>query len=352
MEIITLEKKDALTVFTSTNGTDYFIRQIEEEVNTFIPNLKTAKSRSEIASMAAKVAKSKTYLDSKGKELVDELKRQPKLVDAERKRMRDALDALRDKVRKPLTDWENAEKERVHLIVQKLDRLSSLPEIDVVSDILKKHLKDLEETAIDDSFGEFANEAATLKDAAINSTRIRLNETLKREKESEELEILRRESAEQEQKEREERIAKEAEDRAKKQAEESAQKAIDEANAAAEKSRLAALEAEKRERESKEAEERRAAQIEEDKKQAELLAEKRIADAKREESERIAKEAEDEEAERKRRSNLKKHRDSVIAETIHDLKGIATFDGISDEAIKHLLREVYSGNVRHLTINF
>ena len=63
--------------------------------------------------MAYKVARSKTALDEQGKELVGAIKKQSGEIDAERKRVRDELDALKDEVRKPLTDWENAEKERV-----------------------------------------------------------------------------------------------------------------------------------------------------------------------------------------------------------------------------------------------
>lgn len=103
-ELIVIPKETALEVFTQTNGLDSYIRQIEDEVNSFVPDISTAKSRAAIASIAAKIAKSKTYLDGVGKDLVDKLKEQPKLVDAERKRMRDKLDALKDQVRKPLTD--------------------------------------------------------------------------------------------------------------------------------------------------------------------------------------------------------------------------------------------------------
>jgi hypothetical protein len=43
--------------------------------------------------MAYKVARSKTALDDGGKKLVADLKQIPKKIDAERKRVRDPLDA-------------------------------------------------------------------------------------------------------------------------------------------------------------------------------------------------------------------------------------------------------------------
>jgi hypothetical protein len=49
--------------------------------------------REAIASMEYKVARSKTALDDGGKKLVADLKQIPKKIDAERKRVRDPLDA-------------------------------------------------------------------------------------------------------------------------------------------------------------------------------------------------------------------------------------------------------------------
>jgi len=83
-----------------------FLAQIRAEIDAFVPDVSTKKGRDAIASMAYKVAKSKTALDGLGKELVAELKQIPALIDAERKRMRDTLDAWRDEVRKPVDDWE------------------------------------------------------------------------------------------------------------------------------------------------------------------------------------------------------------------------------------------------------
>ncbi|OCS62006.1 hypothetical protein BBZ50_02590 [Escherichia coli] len=51
---------------------------------SFVPDITTAKGRKEIASLAYKVAQTKTYLDGLGKDLVAELKEIPKLIDANR----------------------------------------------------------------------------------------------------------------------------------------------------------------------------------------------------------------------------------------------------------------------------
>lgn len=62
--------------------------------------------------MAHKVARSKTYIDNAGKDLVAELKALPKQIDESRRVVRERLDALKDEVRRPLTEWE-AEQDRI-----------------------------------------------------------------------------------------------------------------------------------------------------------------------------------------------------------------------------------------------
>ena len=102
----------AAEVFATPDSLTSLIQGIRAEVETEAPDLSTAASRQRIASLAYKVARSKTALDELGKQLVSEWKTKSAAVDKERKRVRDELDALRDQVRKPLTDWED-EQERI-----------------------------------------------------------------------------------------------------------------------------------------------------------------------------------------------------------------------------------------------
>ncbi|AYH33265.1 hypothetical protein F6Q07_22925 [Pectobacterium parmentieri] len=111
-DLVVIEKSTALDVFKSSDSVEDIISKVEREVESFVADVNTTKGRKDIASMAYKVAQSKTYLDGLGKDLVAELKEVPKLIDANRKTVRDRLDALRDKVRQPLTEWE-AEQERI-----------------------------------------------------------------------------------------------------------------------------------------------------------------------------------------------------------------------------------------------
>lgn len=111
-DLVVIEKANALSVFKSGDQIEEILQKVEREVMSFVPDVTTAKGRKEIASLAYKVAQTKTYLDGLGKDLVAELKEIPKLIDGNRKTVRERLDALKDKARQPLTDYE-AEQERI-----------------------------------------------------------------------------------------------------------------------------------------------------------------------------------------------------------------------------------------------
>ncbi|HBZ0657795.1 TPA: hypothetical protein MJC30_20375 [Klebsiella pneumoniae] len=112
MDLVVIEKKNAMAVFTNNDQLDPLIEAIEKEVRSLVPDVTTKKGRDAIASMAHKVARSKTYIDNAGKDLVAELKALPKQIDESRRVVRERLDALKDEVRRPLTEWE-AEQERI-----------------------------------------------------------------------------------------------------------------------------------------------------------------------------------------------------------------------------------------------
>jgi len=330
-ELIVIPKETALEVFTQTNGLDSYIRQIEDEVNSFVPDISTAKSRAAIASIAAKIAKSKTYLDGVGKELVDKLKEQPKLVDAERKRMRDKLDALKDQVRKPLTDWENAEESRIDEIKSVLEIMKQIPDAGFGSVAIASHLKRLKSTVIaKERFMEFTEDAAVIKDEYVERCERLLAQVEKHEEEQKELERLRAEKVAREQKEREERLVKEAEERGKREAEEAAKREI-------EKVQAAAFAAQEKIRIEREAEDREKIAIEEGKERMRLAEEaKNEAEAKRlaqEEAARIANED---------------HRKKIILDAAESL----IYEGIDEVTATAIIDLILDGKVKHVSIKF
>ena len=108
--IAIFDKNYDLAVIYGGDGVDDILSAIHTEVESVVSDVESAQGRKDIASMAHKVSKSKVALDNLGKDLVKGWKDSAKKVDADRKKVRDDLDALRDTIRDPLTKWE-AEQE-------------------------------------------------------------------------------------------------------------------------------------------------------------------------------------------------------------------------------------------------
>ena len=68
---------------------DQFYEAIKAETDKLVPDLTTEKGRKEIASMAHKVAKTKTAIDAAGKLLNEEARSKINIVDAARRDIRD-----------------------------------------------------------------------------------------------------------------------------------------------------------------------------------------------------------------------------------------------------------------------
>lgn len=266
----------AITVYQGKPVTE-IISHVEklakEEVAQY--DIATANGRKAIASVAYKVAKSKTFLDDLGKDMVEDWKAAAKKVDANRKLIRDSLDALKEEVRKPLTDWENAEQERKSLRESRIKeitdlRLAQYDNVNAVDDAIAKIV-----AAADFDWMEYLEQAQDVATVSKTMLEAKKAELLKAEAERAELERLRLEAAAREQKEREERIAREAAESATKAAE-----AVARANAEkAEQARLEAVaQAEKAKRDAELAVQREREKVEAEKKAAEAAEQKRSAD--------------------------------------------------------------------------
>ncbi|MFA1602311.1 hypothetical protein ACDW82_01505 [Alcaligenes faecalis] len=340
----------ALQIYQTPNGLDPYIERIRQEVTGHAPNLKTDKGRKEIASRAFKVRKIKTALDSLGKEQVDRLKEIPKLIDAERKRMRDELDALADEVRKPLTDWEEAEASRVALHRADLDGMADQARevggLDAES--LRQRIATVESAMIGEAWEEFEAEAHRVKAKALEILNAALTERQKYEAEQAELAELRRKQAEQEQKDREAEIAKQAADKARADAEAKAQA---ERDAAAKREADARAAAERAEQERTEAIERQK-QAEAQAEAERLAAEQRAKDAaeaarqaeiKRQADEKAAAEA----AQRKHEADIA-HKDSI------NNAALAAFieNGMPDECAKQAVILIAKGLIPAIRIQY
>ena len=207
------------------NGLEKFLEQIREGVNE-VPDLSTAKGRARIASLAAQVSRSKTAVEKPGRDYLKRLKEQPKVVEAELRRFVTECDQLRDEVRRPLTEWEDAEKSRTEALQQRLTNLRALADvIDAAGNYLpsadiQDRIQEAKSVALDESWQDRVAEAGVAKDSTIQQLESSLAVAQKREYEAAELERLRKETEEKSRIEREETIRREAAEKATRDAEE------------------------------------------------------------------------------------------------------------------------------------
>jgi hypothetical protein len=271
-EIIPSEEKSA-ELFVP-NGLDKIIAIIRREVEQFQPDISTEKGRKAIASLARKVASSKSRLEEYGKNLSAKIKVQAVGIDAERKRMRETLDELRDQARKPLDDYESAVKIRVESHEQALKdviELGNVPFGATVAEI-EGRLSKLDEFGIR-PWEEFAERASLAYDATLS----RLSSILAETKQQEAMQVAF-------QKSEADRIAREAKEAKEQQEKDQAERDMRIAREATEKAESAAKDREAASLREKEAAEARAAKAEQDAKDAAERAvaaeQKRATDAK------------------------------------------------------------------------
>ena len=122
-DLVVLDNVKAAEIFQTEASLDVYLKKAVAFADSFVADTTTAKGRSEITSRASKVVKLKNTLDGMGKDLVSEQKAEIKRVDAIRKHARDTLDELKARIRKPLTEWEEAEKRRQEELNQHLNEL-------------------------------------------------------------------------------------------------------------------------------------------------------------------------------------------------------------------------------------
>lgn len=329
-DLVVIEKANALTVFKSADQIEEILAKVEREVMSFVPDVTTAKGRKEIASLAYRVSQTKSYLDGLGKDLVADLKEIPKLIDANRKTVRDRLDALRDRARQPFTEWE-AEQERIKAeeqarIKAEEDRKRFESDHEIALLMNEKHDREAKEKAEEAERQRIAHE-----------------------------EELKRQAAEQAKREAEERAAAELA---------AAKKREEDAIAAKAQAELLAKQAQERaEREAKEAQERTAKLAQEAREQAEREKQEAIAAEQRkaqEEAARIKREAEQKEsarlAEEKRIADEKakreadvKHRKAIGTDIVNALTANTS---ISREQAIEVLKTLMDGLVPRTQINY
>jgi len=323
------------TVF-APGGVEGILSKIEAEVSAEVFDIGTPEGRERIKSVAYKVARSKTALDDMGKELVSGIKAQAAGIDADRRAIRDRLDALKEKVRGPLTAWENAEQARIAnhegtlvWIVQAW-QFANPPTAAAIGERI---------TALDNEIArdwqEFAERAAAAHQESREKLTVMLAAAEQRERDAAELAELRRLKAEREEADRkaeaervaaqqaaerkayEERREREREEKARRDQEAAVARAVERERQRAEQEKAAAIEAERRQHEAERV------RVAEEKARAEL-------------------------AERKRQEN--KRNRAKVETAVFD--AISAVEGINGHAANLLLAEIIAGRIPHVSIQY
>jgi hypothetical protein len=245
-ELIVIEPEKALTVFTTEKALEPYLKLVKAEIDKHVPDTSTKKGREAIASLAYKVAQVKSAVDKIGKDLKDEQKKIPDLIDSARNYAKETLQAWQDECRKPLTDWEIAEERRIVDIkadlaevvdagIRTKEEWDSLP-----IDAMRDRLKEVENQCMDKTYWhEFLEEAIYEQKQAIETMRGAIERRIKHDAEQLELAELRRKNAEREEADRIERVKREQEERDERLRQEAAEKARLAAEAKAEADRVA-----------------------------------------------------------------------------------------------------------------
>ena len=289
------------------DGLNPYIQFIRDQVSGEAPDLSSKKGRDRIASLAAQVSRSKSAIEKPGRDYLKHLKSLPKVVETELREFVNACDALRDETRKPLSEWEDAETDRVDRHKLRIEHIKSY-----------------------------------LDECHLAMSTLLINNYIH------ELEELRRKEAEREQKERDDRIAREAVESARKAAEAETQRQREEDQRKANEEKLAAerremqlkLEAENAEKRRLEAEQRHL----DDLKAAELRAKQEA------ENERKAIEAQQaaEKAAADKLAANKAHRTKINREILSFLKNA----GLTEDQAKTVITLAAKFKAGRLTIDY
>jgi hypothetical protein len=379
--LIISEPATALAVLTDPERFNEFYAKVKAFTDGVAPDVSTKKARDEIRSAAAKVAKAKTAIDKAGLGLTEEWRANTDKVNASRRVIKERLETLQVAVRKPLTDWETAEEERVERVKGVMTRLQAAAVVSIEDTVetVQARLDTIAGVEISaEVFQEYEAAALSHQENTLATLTAAVARLAREAEERAELERLRQADADRRAKEEADRIAaeakakEEADARAAAEAEAERQRLAEEAEARRIKDEADRVERERVAREEATAKAAADAQAETARKAAEELAEQKrkhdaeVARLQQEADERIAKAAAEErarEAEAKRiadeaaaeqaaaekRARDREHRGLVMGAAKAAMMEIG---GIGEDRAKKIVMAIVAGEIPHTAITF
>ena len=347
-ELIVAEKLNPVELFFG-DGLEPVLGNIAEQCRSYVFDIESKSGRKDCASLAYKIARSKTTIDDLGKKLLADQKAKIKQGDAQRKKARDFLENLKNEVRQPLTTWEQEQErikeeearreiervERIEAAINDIQAHEDKVGLDSTVAEIKQVIKSLSTIEVtENDFQEFTKATQKTKDDVLSY----LNEVLDKR--------VKYEAEEAERKAEAERLAKiAAEQKAEADRLAAERRAIEEEKARAEAQKRAEQEAAERKRREEQIAREAAEKAQAENDAAIREAVERIkSDAAEKERQQIEKERiEREEAERKAAD--KRHRAYVKRAAVKELKKV-TADA---EAV---FNTIDAGNVPHVSVGY
>lgn len=212
--IATIEPTASVVLFEADKFNVFFAK-LKADVEATPIDLSTDRGRKAIASAAAKVRSEKASIDKDRLRLTKEWRDMTAQVNGAWKTIEAQLDELAVEARRPLTEWEAAEKARVQRCQAAIDgfKRAGVVTLDDTAATVRERGADVWQQEIGGDFGDMAAEAQAAKDGAVDALKAALARLTREEAERAELEKLRAE--------KEERDAEEAAKRALEEAAES-----------------------------------------------------------------------------------------------------------------------------------
>ena len=189
--LVKLESVNIGELLSTGKGVDEILAEVRRQTVSIVPDLSTDKGRKQIRALAYRVSRTRALMDQKRLEHTKNLRDEIAKLNGNGNLLLDGLAAIRDEVRKPLTDWEAEEEmwqealledarreaearelaEQFERDVQaRIDTWTNMPT--VFLDLELEHAKTLlaqqrEAQLLPEQFGDRLPEAQAAKDSAL-----------------------------------------------------------------------------------------------------------------------------------------------------------------------------------------
>ena len=174
------------------------VEAIEQQAGSIVFDITTKAGQETCRKISATVAKAKITIDNAGKTKKEEYTIFTKRIDSYRNLAKNRLQALQDAIRQPLTDMENAEKQRKEMLENRLNNLENYFDVyTVTSAAVSDAITALQNTLINESWEEYQSIAAAKKAQELDRLQTLFTQAQQREADAAELAALRAAQAEQ-----------------------------------------------------------------------------------------------------------------------------------------------------------